>query len=79
MATGAFTTTSAVEDLVAGFALQLASATPSAGSGYTLRDHSADNILWTEDQNVTSIQTGATATFGTSSCNSYSAVVGTYH
>jgi hypothetical protein len=79
MTTGTFTTTSAVEDLVAGFALQLASSTPDAGTGYTLRDHSADNILWTEDQNVTAIQTGAAATFGTASCNSYSAVVGTYH
>jgi hypothetical protein len=79
MTTGAFTTVNAVETLVGAFWIQFPTATPIAGTSYTLRDHTSDNQLWSQDQVVAGIQTGATTTFGTAACNFYYGVVGTYH
>ena len=78
MTTGNFTTTTASEVIVAGFMIQFPTSTPDIGTGYTMRENTTDYQLWTEDQIVSSLQSGVAATFGTTTCNFYSTVVGTY-
>jgi hypothetical protein len=75
MSTGTFTTTAVNEVLVGGFYIQLTSSTPFVGSGYTLGNSTSDYSLWTEDQLTSSIQTGVTATFGTTACNYFQGIV----
>ena len=78
MTTGTFSTSFANEVIVAGFAIQFTTSTPDVGTGYTLEQSTSDYTLWQEDQQVSSLQSGIAATFGTSTCNFYYGIVGTY-
>jgi hypothetical protein len=78
MTTSSFNTSFTGDVIVAGFGIQFPTASPLVGSGYTLGNSTGDFTLWMEDLVPSGVLSGTVSTFGTTTCNFYSAVAGAY-